>query len=89
MLSNLRLSRTTHARILSDPCQDYQLMYYKTQHRIGIRDKRSTKQILQFGGQGFNAFSRDQLWEVGKEVRALIVDGKSVEEAKAFANTKL
>ena len=89
MLSNLRLSRTTHARILSDPCQDYQLMYYKTQHRIGIRDKRSTKQILQFGGQDFNAFSRDQLWEVGKEVRALIVDGKSVEETKAFANTKL
>ena len=77
------------ALILLYPCQDYQLMYYKTQHRIGIRDKRSTKQILQFGGQDFNAFSRDQLWEVGKEVRALIVDGKSVEEAKAFANTKL
>ena len=64
-------------------------MYYKTQHRIGIRDKRSTKQILQFGGQAFNAFSRDQLWEVGEEVRAQIVDGKSLEEAKAFANTKL
>ena len=64
-------------------------MYYKTQHRIGIRDKRNGKQILQFGGRDFSAFSRDQLWEVGEEVRALTVDGKNVEEAKAFANTKL
>ena len=64
-------------------------MYYKTRHRIGIRDKRNGKQILQFGGRDFNAFSRDQLWEVGKEVSALIVDGESLEEAKAFANTKL
>ena len=72
-----------------DPCQDYQLMYYKAQHCIGIGDKRNGKQILQFGGRDFSAFSRDQLWEVGKEVSALIVDGKSLEEAKAFANTKL
>ena len=77
------------ALILLYPCQDYQLMYYKTQHRIGIRDKRNGKQILQFGGQDFSAFSRDQLWEVGKEVSALIVDGSSLQEAKDFANTKL
>ena len=77
------------ALILLYPCQDYQLMYYKTQHRIGIRDKRNGKQIPQFGGRDFSASSRDHLWEVGKEVSALIVDGKSLEEAKAFANTKL
>ena len=64
-------------------------MYYKTQHRIGIRDKRNGNQILQFGGQDFSASSRDQLWEVGKEVSALIVDGSSLQEAKDFANTKL
>ena len=78
-----------HALILPDPCQDYQLMYYKNKHRIGIRDKRSTKQILQFGGQDFHRFSRDQLWEIGEEVVSLIVDGRPLQEAKEFANTKL
>ena len=81
------------ARMLWYPCQDYQLMYYKTQHRIGIRDKRNGKQILQFGGRDFNGPSRNQLREVsrevGEEVRGLIVDGKSLQEAKDFANTKL
>ena len=77
------------ARMLWYPCQDYQLMYYKTQHRIGIRDKRNGKQILQFGGRDFSGFSRNQLWEVGEEVRGLIVDGKSLQEAKDFANTNL
>ena len=78
-----------HASILLDPCQDYQLMYYKTQHRIGIRDKRSGKQILQFGGADFRGFDVAALREVGKEVAAQLVNGKSVQEAKDFANTKL
>lgn len=64
-------------------------MYYKTQHRIGIRDKRSGKQILQFGGRVFVGFTKAQLWGMGTEVRGLLVDGRSVQEAKDFANTKL
>tara|TARA_B100000524_G_scaffold335063_1_gene224030 strand:- start:1328 stop:1522 length:195 start_codon:yes stop_codon:yes gene_type:complete len=64
-------------------------MYYKTQHRIGIRDKRSHKQILQFGGRDFVGFTKAQLWEVGTEVVSQLVLGSSVEEAKDFANTKL
>ena len=64
-------------------------MYYKTQHRIGIRDKRSGKQILQFGGRDFVGFTKAQLREVGTEVVRQLVDGRSVQEAKDFANTKL
>ena len=64
-------------------------MYYKTQHHSGIRYKRNGKQILQFGGRDFNGFTKDQLRKVGAEVRALIVDGRSLQEAKDFANTKL
>ena len=64
-------------------------MYYKTQHRIGIRDKRSCKQILQFGGRDFVGFTKAQFWEVGTEVVSQLVLGSSVEEAKDFANTKL
>ena len=64
-------------------------MYYKNKHRIGIRDKRNGKQILQFGGQDFVGFTKAQLWEVGAEVVSQLVLGSSVEEAKDFANTKL
>ena len=64
-------------------------MYYKNKHRIGIRDKRNGKQILQFGGQDFVGFTKAQLWEVGTEVVSQLVLGKSVQEAKDFANTKL
>ena len=64
-------------------------MYYKNKHRIGIRDKRNGKQILQFGGQDFLGFTKAQLWEVGTEVVSQLVLGSSVEEAKDFANTKL
>ena len=64
-------------------------MYYKTQHRIGIRDKRSGKQILQFGRRDFVGFTKAQLWEVGAEVVSQLVLGSSVQEAKDFANTKL
>ena len=64
-------------------------MYYKTQHRIGIRDKRNGKQILQFGGQDFIGFTKAQLWEVETEVVSQLVLGSSVQEAKDFANTKL
>ena len=78
-----------HALILLDPCQDYHLMYYQRQHRIGIRDKRSTKQILQFGGQDFIGFSRQQLWDLGEEVVSLIVDGRPLQEAKDFPKSKL
>ena len=63
-------------------------MYYKNKHRIGIRDKRNGKQILQFGGQDFLGFTKAQLWEVGTEVVSQLVLGSSVEEAKNFANTK-
>ena len=64
-------------------------MYYKTQHRIGIRDKRNGKQILQFGGQDFAGFTKAQLREVGTKVVSQLVLGSSVQEAKDFANTKL
>ena len=64
-------------------------MYYKNKHRIGIRDKRNGKQILQFGGQDFVGFTKAQLWEVGTEVVSQLVLGSSVEEAKDFADTKL
>ena len=64
-------------------------MYYKNKHRIGIRDKRNGKQILQFGGQDFIGFTKAQLWEVGTEVVSQLVLGSSVQEAKDFANTKL
>ena len=64
-------------------------MYYKNKHRIGIRDKRNGKQILQFGGQDFLGFTKAQLWEVGTEVVSQLVLGSSVQEAKDFANTKL
>lgn len=64
-------------------------MYYKNKHRIGIRDKRNGKQILQFGGQDFVGFTKAQLWEVGTEVVSQLVLGSSVQEAKDFANTKL
>ena len=64
-------------------------MYYKNKHRIGIRDKRNGKQILQFGGQDFVGFTKAQLWEVGTEVVPQLVLGSSVQEAKDFANTKL
>ena len=64
-------------------------MYYKRQHRIGIRDKRSGMQILQFGGADFQGFDVAALREVGKEVAAQLVNGKSAQEAKDFANTKL
>ena len=64
-------------------------MYYKTQHRIGIRDKRSGEQFLQFGGADFRGFDVAALREVGKEVAAQLVNGKSAQEAKDFANTKL
>ena len=64
-------------------------MYYKTQHRIGTRDKRSGKQILQFGGKDFAGLTKAQLREVGTEVVSQLVLGSSVEEAKDFANTKL
>ena len=64
-------------------------MYYKNKHRIGIRDKRNGKQILQFGGHDFAGFTKAQLWEVGTEVVSQLVLGSSVEEAKDFANTKL
>ena len=64
-------------------------MYYKNKHRIGIRDKRNGKQILQFGGQDFVGFTKAQLWEVGTEVVSQLVLGSSVEEAKDFANTRL
>ena len=56
-------------------------MYYKTQHRIGIRDKRSGKQILQFGGRDFVGFTKAQLREVGTEVVSQLVLGSSVQEA--------
>ena len=64
-------------------------MYYKNKHRIGIRDERNGKQILQFGGQDFVGFTKAQLWEVGTEVVSQLVLGSSVQEAKDFANTKL
>ena len=64
-------------------------MYYKRQHRIGIRDKRSGMQILQFGGADFRGFDVVALREVGKEVAAQLGNGKSAQEAKDFANTKL
>ena len=56
-------------------------MYYKNKHRIGIRDKRNGKQILQFGGQDFVGFTKAQLWEVGTEVVSQLVLGSSVQEA--------
>ena len=64
-------------------------MYYRTHHRTGIRDKRSGKQIPQFGGQDFVGLTKAELWEVGTEVVSQLVLGSSVEEAKDFANTKL
>ena len=64
-------------------------MHHKNKHRIGIRDKRNGKQILQFGGQDFVGFTKAQLWEVGTEVVSQLVLGSSVQEAKDFANTKL
>ena len=49
-----------------DPDQQYNLMYYKRCHVIGVREKFGKKrQVMSFGGSK-SSLTRDELWSIGK-----------------------
>ena len=68
-----------------DPDQQYNLMYYKRCHVIGVREKFGKKrQVMSFGGSK-SSLTRDELWSIGKAAILRIQDGASIADAKGWA----